>query len=401
MPLEPNAVTVALLVVAGLFMAILGRAVGRAIAEMRWRRRPGGAQTAPPVVTVVVRDAAPSPPSASATSGVPPGAPAPPAPWSDPGARGARPTVATSRLADVPAPVAYRPLSSASGPLARNARQRPRDAEPPLAREAIPGFAMPAAPPGSAARERSTDRRRRALLVPLGAMLTVGVIGAVGVLAFRPASPQVGVLGASASPRATDTAASTPGEPLGTAPGLEGSPPHPLPTGAVDGGTAINPGGRPGGGDTAGETGGGPDPGTPGPGETTPPLEASPPAGGDPTPSSDPTAPPPTAPPTAPPDPAPTPTPTPTPSPAPTDTPAPTPVAPDVTFSWTATGLTVKFTNGTSGPHGWSWEFGDGSASTIRNPSHTYADAGTYLVRLTATTSSGAAATYAASVTVP
>ena len=47
--------------------------------------------------------------------------------------------------------------------------------------------------------------------------------------------------------------------------------------------------------------------------------------------------------------------------------------------------LTVAFTDtSTGGPTSWTWEFGDGSSSTLRNPTHTYAVAGTYTVTLTA-----------------
>ena len=47
----------------------------------------------------------------------------------------------------------------------------------------------------------------------------------------------------------------------------------------------------------------------------------------------------------------------------------------------------VNFTDeSTNTPTAWSWDFGDGSpASTDQNPSHTYTDAGTYTVTLTAT----------------
>jgi glucose/arabinose dehydrogenase/chitodextrinase len=50
--------------------------------------------------------------------------------------------------------------------------------------------------------------------------------------------------------------------------------------------------------------------------------------------------------------------------------------------------LTVNFSSaGSNDPEGqpitYSWDFGDGSSSTAANPSHTYANAGQYLVRLT------------------
>ncbi|PCJ85078.1 MAG: hypothetical protein COA57_08170 [Flavobacteriales bacterium] len=46
---------------------------------------------------------------------------------------------------------------------------------------------------------------------------------------------------------------------------------------------------------------------------------------------------------------------------------------------------TVTFTNTSSNSTSWQWDFGDGSAtSPFENPSHTYTDAGTYTVTLTA-----------------
>ncbi len=47
--------------------------------------------------------------------------------------------------------------------------------------------------------------------------------------------------------------------------------------------------------------------------------------------------------------------------------------------------LTVDFTDASTGkPTSWHWDFGDGSTSEEQNPSHTYADVGTYTVSLTA-----------------
>jgi len=52
--------------------------------------------------------------------------------------------------------------------------------------------------------------------------------------------------------------------------------------------------------------------------------------------------------------------------------------------------LTVQFTDQSTGnPTSWSWEFGDGSSTTDQNPSHTYATAGTYTVKLTVTNGAG------------
>ena len=48
--------------------------------------------------------------------------------------------------------------------------------------------------------------------------------------------------------------------------------------------------------------------------------------------------------------------------------------------------LTVSFTdNSTGNPTSWNWDFGDGSTSTVQNPSHTYQNLGKYTVKLTVT----------------
>lgn len=53
-----------------------------------------------------------------------------------------------------------------------------------------------------------------------------------------------------------------------------------------------------------------------------------------------------------------------------------------------------QFTDMSSPPSGetiagWNWDFGDGSSSTLQNPSHVYTDSGSYAVRLTVTTGAG------------
>jgi PKD repeat protein len=52
--------------------------------------------------------------------------------------------------------------------------------------------------------------------------------------------------------------------------------------------------------------------------------------------------------------------------------------------------LNVQFVDASSNaPNSWVWSFGDGSTSSLQNPTHTYTTAGTYTVTLTATNSAG------------
>lgn len=77
---------------------------------------------------------------------------------------------------------------------------------------------------------------------------------------------------------------------------------------------------------------------------------------------------------------------------------APPPQAPVASFTATpSTGeapLSVAFRDTSTGtPTSWTWDFGDGTTSTAQHPSHTYTDAGTYTVALTATNAGGSATT--------
>ena len=59
---------------------------------------------------------------------------------------------------------------------------------------------------------------------------------------------------------------------------------------------------------------------------------------------------------------------------------------PVASFGNASNNLTVNFTDmTTNGPTSWAWDFGDGNASTLQNPTHTYTSPGTYTVCLTAT----------------
>jgi len=74
-------------------------------------------------------------------------------------------------------------------------------------------------------------------------------------------------------------------------------------------------------------------------------------------------------------------------------------VSGDADFDTTTNYLNVSFTDAsTSSTTGgaisaWSWDFGDGNTSTSQNPTHTYADSGTYIVCLTVFDNCGSATT--------
>jgi hypothetical protein len=65
---------------------------------------------------------------------------------------------------------------------------------------------------------------------------------------------------------------------------------------------------------------------------------------------------------------------------------------PGAGIGWTISGLTVNFADasGGSGIFSWDWDFGDGNTSTLQNPTHTYAMAGTYTTCLVVNNSCGA-----------
>jgi Zn-dependent metalloprotease/PKD repeat protein len=78
--------------------------------------------------------------------------------------------------------------------------------------------------------------------------------------------------------------------------------------------------------------------------------------------------------------------------------------APVANFSFTTSGLTANFTDGSTDAQNnitsRSWNFGDGSTSSSTSPSHTYAASGTYTVTETVTDAGGLTGTKSASVTV-
>ena len=66
---------------------------------------------------------------------------------------------------------------------------------------------------------------------------------------------------------------------------------------------------------------------------------------------------------------------------------------PVASFNYSAAGLTVDFTDTSTDPDGfivsWEWNFGDGTSSTLQNPTHTFDTANTYIVSLTVTDDDG------------
>jgi PKD repeat protein len=85
----------------------------------------------------------------------------------------------------------------------------------------------------------------------------------------------------------------------------------------------------------------------------------------------------------------------------------PVPEAPTAGFTFACTGLTCSFTDTSADSDGtlasWSWNFGDGSSSTLGDPTHTFAASGSYAVTLRVTDTDGleSAVTHAVTVTAP
>jgi len=81
----------------------------------------------------------------------------------------------------------------------------------------------------------------------------------------------------------------------------------------------------------------------------------------------------------------------------------PTNYAPDANFSSTINGLTASFIDKSTDDNGVvsrSWNFGDGSSSSVVSPSHTYATDGNYQVTLTVADEQGLTDTKSSSITV-
>ena len=55
---------------------------------------------------------------------------------------------------------------------------------------------------------------------------------------------------------------------------------------------------------------------------------------------------------------------------------------PTANYTSTVNGLTVNFTDTSSGAISWFWDFGDGTTSNLQSPTHTYATSGNYTVSL-------------------
>jgi PKD repeat protein len=77
---------------------------------------------------------------------------------------------------------------------------------------------------------------------------------------------------------------------------------------------------------------------------------------------------------------------------------------PEAAFSYSADGLIVKFTDKSKSTSGSIksrlWDFGDGKQSSRTNPSHSYAQAGSYTVKLTVTDNKGQSDSESQSITV-
>jgi len=78
--------------------------------------------------------------------------------------------------------------------------------------------------------------------------------------------------------------------------------------------------------------------------------------------------------------------------------------APDVSFGVSEATIrsaqTIQFQGESVQAMSWAWDFGDGNTSTEQNPTHTYTQAGIYLVRLTVTNAEGCTNTATSELTV-
>jgi PKD repeat protein len=73
-------------------------------------------------------------------------------------------------------------------------------------------------------------------------------------------------------------------------------------------------------------------------------------------------------------------------------------LTPGISFS--ADGQVVSFTGTTAGAVSYAWDFGDGNASDMENPVHTYADGANFSVSLTVTSSRGCVSSTTSDITL-
>ena len=222
-----------------------------------------------------------------------------------------------------------------------------------------------------------------------------------GVATATDSAPPTSDLAGTGEPTEPSTAP-TPEAPSPGSPTSEPAPPSVGSSGGSRPGGPTPDGSTPSPARTATPRPGTPSPDSPAPTATSTPFPSAGSTGGGAA-TSAPTSPPPaqpTATPPTPPPSTPAPTATATPPAAPTPTPTPAGGKPLVAFDVTVEGLSVRFHNRTRGAVSWTWSFGDGTTSSARNPTHVYADAGRYVVSLTAVGDDGTSATATQTVVV-